>query len=45
MNSRPITYLCNHQKKHFDWTNELNKDLLEFYNKVHDDPSMRYIYG
>ena len=29
MTSRPVTYIRNRQRKQFNWTNELNKDLLE----------------
>ena len=43
MTSRPVTYIRNRQRKQFNWTNELNKDLLECYNKARDDPSMGYM--
>ena len=43
MISRPITYICNCQRKLFNWTNQLNKDLLECYNKARDDPSFGYM--
>ena len=44
MTSRPVTYICNRQRKQFNWTNDLNKDLLECYKKkARDDPSMGYM--
>ena len=42
MTSRPVTHIRNHQRKQFNWTNELNKDLLEWYKKARDDPSLGY---
>ena len=43
MTSRPVTYIRNRQRKQFNWTNKLNKDLLECYNKACDDSSMCYM--
>ena len=43
MTSRPVTYICNRQRKQFNWRNELNKDLLECYNKARDGPSIGYM--
>ena len=43
MTSRPVKYIRNRQRKQFNWTNELNTDLLECYNKARDDPSMGYM--
>ena len=43
MTSRPVTYIRNRQRKQFNWINELNKDLLECYDKALDDLSMGYM--